>query len=97
MLHSSKEPSAQRNARIEIRTTSQAKRILEEAASISHKGLTEFLLDQGLKKAERVLADQRVFLLDDEQWDNFQAALDRPAKSKPRLKKLLSEDSVFEK
>jgi uncharacterized protein (DUF1778 family) len=97
MLHTTKEPNTPRNARIEIRTTSHAKRILEEAASISHKGLTEFLLDQGLQKAERVLADQRVFLLNDEQWDAFQDALDRPAQSEKRLKKLLSEESVFEK
>ena len=97
MLQTTKEQSTPRNARIEIRTTSHAKKLLEEAASISHKGLTEFLLDQGLQKAERVLADQRVFLLEDEQWNAFQEALDRPPQSKKKLKKLLNEDSVFEK
>ena len=86
-----------KNARIEIRTTSHAKRLLEEAASISHKGLTEFILDQGLKKAEKILADQRVFLLNEDQWDHFQKALDHPTQTKPKLQKLLSQKSVFEK
>ena len=86
-----------KTARIELRTTPQAKKILEEAASISHKGLTEFIIDQGIKKAEQLLADQRIFMLQDEQWLSFQAALDQPAQEKPSLKTLLSEKSVFEK
>ena len=36
-------------------------------------------------------ADRNLFLLNDEQWEAFWAALERPAEDKPRLAQLLSE------
>jgi len=44
-----------------------------------------------------MLADQRRFLLDTDQWNAFVDALDRPAQVKPRLRRLLEEPSVLEK
>ena len=38
-----------------------------------------------------------LFLLNDEQWENFMAALDAPPQPMPRLEKLLREPSVLEK
>lgn len=40
--------------------------------------------------------DRRVFVLNEKQWEAFQAVLDRPVKDKPRLKKLLTEPGVFD-
>jgi hypothetical protein len=37
------------------------------------------------------LADRRLFLLDDARWQAFLDALERPAKDRPRLKRLLAE------
>jgi uncharacterized protein (DUF1778 family) len=42
------------------------------------------------------LTNRRLFVLDDEQWQAFQAALDSPPQEKPRLARLLMEPSVFE-
>ncbi|MDX8459705.1 DUF1778 domain-containing protein [Mesorhizobium humile] len=39
--------------------------------------------------------DRRSFPLDTEKWEAFLAALDAPARDLPRLKRLLSEPSVF--
>ena len=86
-----------KSVRIDIRTTAKAKKLLQEAAEICHKNVTEFLLEQGLSKAEQVLADQRVFQLNDAQWQEFQYALDRPARVKPELQSLLNDSSIFEK
>ncbi|QND64062.1 DUF1778 domain-containing protein [Mesorhizobium loti] len=41
------------------------------------------------------LADRRSFPLDAEKWVVFMAALDAPTRDLPRLKRLLSEPSVF--
>lgn len=82
--------------RIELRTTSKAKALLQEAASSSHKNVTEFLLDAGLRAAEETLSDRRRFDLDDERWDAFLEALDRPVGTKPGLAALLGEKSVLE-
>ncbi|MCH7622832.1 MAG: DUF1778 domain-containing protein [Nitrospinae bacterium] len=85
-----------RSERIDIRTSPTVKKLLQQAASYAHKNVSEFLLEHGLKAAKETLTDRRLFLLDDEQWKAFQAVLDRPPMDKPRLKKLLSEPSVFD-
>lgn len=92
-----KEIVNQKVARIDIRTSQNAKAFLQEAAAINHKSITEFLLEHGLKAAEHVLADKRIFMLNDKQWKLFSEALDRPIQEKPNLKELLSKPSVFEK
>ena len=56
----------------------------------------EFLLQHGLNAASRTLADRQLFELNAKDWKAFQAVLDRPVKSKPRLRKLLSENSILE-
>jgi uncharacterized protein (DUF1778 family) len=47
-----------------------------------------------LKKAEQALAEQTRFVLGETQWKAFLAALDRPAKNKPCLRRLFREPHV---
>ncbi|WP_295613613.1 DUF1778 domain-containing protein [Chamaesiphon sp. GL140_3_metabinner_50] len=82
--------------RIDVRTTVAAKQLLQQAAATSHKSVSEFLLENGLQAAAATLADRRLFVLDDDRWQAFQAALDRPVEDKPQLKKLLTEPGVFD-
>jgi len=86
----------QKTERIDIRTSATAKAILQQAAASVHKTVSEFLLDTGLTAASETLADRKLFALNDEQWDQFQQALDSPLKKRPALKKLLTEPSVFD-
>jgi len=86
----------QKTERIDIRTTATAKAILQQAAASVHKSVSEFLLDTGLSMAADTLADRKLFALNDEQWEAFQQALDRPLKERPELKKLLNEPGVFD-
>ena len=88
--------SEAKNERIEIRTTTRIKRVLQEAAAARNKTMTEFVLDVAMTEAAEVLADRRLFLLDDEQWETFLAALDAPTKPRPRLESLMREPSVLE-
>ena len=85
-----------KSERIEVRTTSNMKALLQRAAASSHKNVTEFLLEAGINAAEDALVDRRIFRLDDRQWQAFQAILDRPVADKPRLTRLLAEKSVLE-
>ncbi len=89
--------SEPRKERIDIRTTLTAKRVLQDAAAVSSKTITEFLLDSALTRAAEVLADRRLFSLNDEQWQLFLTALDAPPQPMPNLEKLLREPSVLEK
>lgn len=46
--------------------------------------------------AYQPLADRRHFALNDAQWEEFQQALERPAKTKPRLRNLLSKPGALD-
>ena len=81
--------------RIDVRASGQVKALLQEAAKASHKNVSEFLLDAGIAMAHETLAEQRLFSLTDEQWEQFQAALERPVQDKPQLRKLLTEPGVL--
>ena len=85
-----------KSERIDVRTSAPAKQLLQEAARASHKNVSEFLLDAGLTAAAQTLADRRQFLLDEAQWQAFEAALDRPVQPKPRLQKLLREPGMLD-
>jgi len=86
-----------KSERIDIRTTQRVKRTLQDAATASSKTVSEFLIDSAMSRAAEVLADRRLFLLDDAQWERFMAALDAPPPPMPRLERLLKEPSVLEK
>lgn len=81
--------------RIDVRASGQVKALLQEAAKASHKNVSEFLLDAGIAMAHETLAEQRLFALTAEQWDVFQAALNRPVQNKPRLRKLLTQPGLL--
>jgi uncharacterized protein (DUF1778 family) len=85
-----------RSERIDIRTTPAVKRLLQQAAAVSHKHVSEFLLEQGLAAAAGTLADRRLFLLNETRWQAFLDALDRPAKDRPRLQQLLTEPGFLD-
>ena len=85
-----------KSERINIRTTPSAKRALQDAAIVSNKTVSEFLLDSALTKAAEVLADQRLFLLNDEQWKEFMEALDAPPQVVPQIQRLFREPSPFD-
>ncbi len=76
--------------RIDVRASTPVKLLLQEAARAAHKNVSEFLLEAGINAANQTLADRLRFELTPDKWDAFQAALDRPVKPKPKLKKLLS-------
>ncbi len=85
-----------KSERIDVRASSAAKHLLQEAARACHKNVSEFLLDAGLTAASLALADRRQFALDEAQWAAFQEALERPVQAKPRLKKLLQQPGVLD-
>lgn len=82
--------------KVELRISPIAKSRLQAAALVTHKSLSAFLLESGLAHADNVLADRTLFVLTDDQWKAFTAALEAPARPRPRLARLLSEPSILE-
>lgn len=84
----------QRDRRFQLRASAAEEELIKVAARRQGVNVTEFILRSAREKAEQALAEQTRFVLDDKQWKAFMAALDRPAKDKPRLRRLFQERHV---
>ena len=87
-------PLQQRDRRFQLRATAREDELIKVAAAREGVNVTEFIMRSACEKAEQTLADQTRFALDAGQWKAFLAALDRPAKDKPRLRRLFQEPQV---
>jgi len=85
-----------RSEKLDLRLSSTDKRILEAAASVSNRSVSEFVRDSALSRANEMLADRRTFLLSQSKWAEFQAALDAPTHYNPRMQRLLTEPGFFD-
>ena len=90
-------PVETRSEKLDLRLTPSAKRTLRSAAEAAGRPVSEFVLESALARAEETLPDRQRFGLNAEQWTAFQAALEAPPRSAPRLAKLLREPSVIER
>jgi len=84
-----------RTEKLDVRVSPAAKAKLQAAASAAHRSVSDFVMESALSRAEEALADRRIFGLDADKWAAFQAALDAPARSLPRLQALLDEPGFF--
>jgi len=94
---SRKRASAVRSGRLGLRTTPAQAALIQRAAEVTRKSVTEFVLSSVCEKAEQTLLDQRFFMVDEQTWLAFQDALERPAKAKKGLQSLIAEPPIWEK
>jgi uncharacterized protein (DUF1778 family) len=70
--------------------------VIEQAAALSNKTRTDFMIDAAYHAAQEVLLDQRLFLLNNEQWNSFNAKLDTHPKSNEKLVQLFQKKAPWE-
>jgi uncharacterized protein (DUF1778 family) len=85
------------SANIHIRAPQQTKQLIDTAASVVGKTLSEFVLDSARQHAIDVLLDQRLFVLDSDKYDAFLAVLDNPPLAGPALKALMTRRPLWQK
>lgn len=89
------EQRAARQSRINLRASARQEQLLKQAAAATDRTMTDFVLESAVLEAERVLADRRWFLIDDERWDEFQRLLEQPPRDLPKLRALLAQPAPF--
>ncbi len=67
------------SARINLRTSPEAKALIERAAAIMGSTVSSFMLQNAYEAARRLVAEQEVITLSDRDRDAFLAALEKPA------------------
>jgi uncharacterized protein (DUF1778 family) len=85
-----------KDERLHLRLEPAQKALLEAASSASGSTVSAFVLKAATDVAADVLADRRVFVLDEAGWQAFDQALERPAAEVPGLRELLSAPTVLD-
>jgi len=86
-----------KTAQINMRVDPAQQAIINRAAQVQHVDRTTFIVNAAYKRATEVLLDQQFFQLDDEQFNAFNQALDKPVNKNVKLKNLFKEKSPWEK
>jgi uncharacterized protein (DUF1778 family) len=92
-----KRASLVRSGRLGLRTTPEEAALIQRAAEVTRKSITEFVLTSVCEKAEQTLLDQRFFMVGEETWLAFQEALEKPPKASKGLRELLTKPAVWER
>ena len=79
-----------------MRLSSEQDALIRHAAEVEGAASPTSPSRQRSRTLQDVLADRRIFAVEDAAWQEFQAILDRPVSDKPDLAKLLSEAPVFD-
>ena len=87
-----------REAPINIRAKTSQRDLIDMAASLVSKSRTDFMLEVACREAQDILLDQRLFLLNDNQFEAFIEELDAPItpERKTRIDNLMNRKSPWE-
>lgn len=86
-----------RTTTINLRVPHQTRDLIDTAAHVVGKSRTEFMLESAKQHAIDVLIDQKLFSLNEIQFQAFMNVLDNPPPPSTRLKRLFAEKSPWEK
>lgn len=76
--------------RVNLRIEKEDRALFARAATVHRESLTQFLVESGRERAERLLADRTSFRVAPEAWQEIVSAMDRPAQPRPELARLFS-------
>jgi uncharacterized protein (DUF1778 family) len=82
---------------INLRTDAASRELIDRAAEALGKNRSEFMLEAARREAMAVLVDQRFFLVGDQAYRRFAAALDAVPTENPRLRRLLRAQAPWER
>ncbi len=85
-----------KDERLHLRVDPEQKALLEAASRAAGDTLSGFVLRVATEAAADVLADRRMFVLNEQAWQAFDQALSRPAEEVPGLRELLSGPTVLD-
>lgn len=81
---------------INMRAQEKVRNLIDQAASLSNKDRTSFILDTMTRESENIIFDQRLFKLDEKTFAQLDELINKPISSNAALNQLLSTKSPWE-
>lgn len=78
------------SARINLRTSPEAKALIERAAAIMGSTVSSFMLQNAYEAARRIVADKDTLMLSQQAFEAFVATCENPPEPTEALRKLLA-------
>lgn len=78
------------NARINLRTSPEAKALIERAAALMGTTVSGFMLQNAYEAAQRVVSDNDTLVLSQKAFDAFIAACEQPSEPNEALRALMA-------
>lgn len=92
----SEESRRNRDVTINIRAYQRERDLIDRAAESLGKSRSDFMLETACREAEAVLLDRRLFVLDEEKYQQFLELLDAPPTVNQNLRKLMNYKAPWE-
>ncbi|TSA00415.1 MAG: DUF1778 domain-containing protein [Rhodocyclaceae bacterium] len=81
---------ASESARINLRTSSEAKAMIERAAAMMGTTVSSFMLQNAYEAARRIVSENDTLMLTQRDFEAFTASIENPPKPKAALRKLMA-------
>jgi uncharacterized protein (DUF1778 family) len=81
---------ANESARINLRTSSEAKAMIERAASLMGTTVSSFMLQNAFEAARRIVSETDTLMLTQRDFEAFTSSIENPPKPKAALRKLMA-------
>ena len=78
------------SARINLRTSPEAKALIERAAAIMGSTVSSFMLQNAYEAARRIVADKDTLMLSQKAFEAFVADCENPAEPTDALRRLMA-------
>ena len=82
-------PNDLKDARIEFKTSKEIKLLLQEVSNSLGMDLSNFLISTAVQRAKEIQKEERVLMLSNQEWTNFQEIINTPQKPTNELKELM--------
>ena len=87
--------SSAKTRRLDLRLTEEQDALIRRAAEQDARSISDFVLSAATLEEEQRLADQRFFMLNEEDHARFEEILQAPPSDDPKLRKLFDRPSPF--
>ena len=78
------------STRINLRTSAEAKAMIERAATLMGTTVSSFMLQNAFEAARRIVSETDTLLLTQRDFEAFAASIEKPPKPKAALRKLMA-------
>lgn len=87
--------SSTKTRRLDLRLTEEQDALIRRAAEQDTRSISDFVLSAATLEAQRRLADQHLFILNEEDHARFEEILESSPTDDPKLRKLFDRPSPF--